>query len=193
MTNQYTVEDFMEHTHVHCSFALSSDTAAFAGSQSVKDRLVKELEKFNFTNVVSLVNGYTDAEEKAFSNAMHNKKIYVTIHHLGRMYHLDPKNPRAKKVFRTRPLLNVADYIDNGKPAEYHIQIIGSPNSGKTMLANMVRKVLSEVCPTTEVIIVDTDQWGINFYYGNDAEREMFFTNIRHRKINVGIGMLKGN
>lgn len=181
MINVYTNEDFMDYTHVFSSMGMPKDTSAHAGAQSVKARLVAELNSFNFSNVISGINDYTSIEEKAFVDAMYHKKIYITIHHLG----------KTLKPFSMRPALNITDYIDNGKPAEHHIQIIGKPNSGKTLLANMARKVLSALCPTTEVIIVDTDSPTFNFYYGNDTEREMFLTNIRHQKINIGVPMLQ--
>lgn len=191
MTNAYTINDFMEHVHVFSSMNMAKDSPARAGSQCVKAMLIAELEKFKFSNVVSAVSSYTSEEVKAFTAAMHYKKIYITTHVLTKGFQYDTLPALVNKPFNIRPRLNFTDYIDNGKPAEHHIQIIGGINTGKTVLVNMARKVLSELCPTAEVIVVDTDPYTFNFYYGDDAERESFLTNVRHQKINIGIPMLR--
>lgn len=190
MTNAYTINDFMEHVHVFSSMNMPKDSSERIGAQCVKARLLAELEKFNFGNVISAIGNYTLDEENAFVRAMYNKKIYITVHMLTKGFQFDSMPAVINKPFSIRPRLNFTDYIDNGKPAEHHIQIIGGINTGKTLLANMARKVISEILPTVEVIIVDTDPHSFNFYYGNDAEREMFLTNVRNQKINIGLPML---
>lgn len=186
----YTLEDFFEHTHVFTSFGFPREGMEYRGSQAVKTGLLEELEKFKFENLIWEVKSRSVEDVEAFVKSIAFKKVYITVHQVAKPFCFDGV-PGASRI-KMKPALRIADYIDQGKPAEHHIQILGGVNKGKTILANMVQKVLKGISPTTEVIIVDTDPYSWNFYYGDDAEREQFLSNIRHQKINVGTPMLTG-
>lgn len=186
----YTLTDFFEHTHVFTSFNFPKDSLEYNGSQGVKGAIVMELDKFKFENVIYDIKGHNTDDIAAFAKAMAFKKVYITVHQVAKPQML--YNVQSPSQIGMRPPLRIADYVDQGKPAEHHIQILGGVNTGKTILANIAKKILAGINPTIEVVLVDTDPYSWNFYYGNDEEREHFLTNIRHQKINIGVPMLTG-
>lgn len=181
--------DYLEHTHIHVANSFDKESAEYAGSKAVKDLMFKELTKFGFTDIKIDHEEYTERELAAYANAIGNKKIYITVHYVAQSLRLDNHVPVTRPL-RYRPELSISNFVDNGKPAPFHIQIIGGINTGKTTLVNMLRKVLYVINPTAEVIAVDSDPYSFNFYYGDDAERVGYFTNLKHRKINLCTPML---
>lgn len=184
-------QDYLEHTHVHVVNRFNKESDEYFGSQAISSLLVSELHDFKFTDVKSNVLSHTPEQVTAYVNAIKYKRLYITVHHVAQRFQLS-KHESQINPLNFRPRLGIEDHVDNGRPAEFHIQILGGVNRGKTTLANMLKKVISQLSPTTDVVIVDTDPYTFNFYYGDDAQRESFLTNLRHQKINVGIQMLHG-
>lgn len=186
-------EDFVDHVHIHPHFNISKPTPEGRGVEAIKAALVEELAKFNFKNVVSEIAPFEPDDVKALEKEIAYKKVFISIHHLSRVFRLEPSDEATQVRHNIRPRLQQFEYADNGKRVNYSIQVIGSPNTGKTTIANMLVKVLKTISPTTDVIVIDTDPYTPNFYYLNDAERQQFLANIaEHRRFNVGQLMLAG-
>lgn len=184
---------FIDHVHIHPHFNIPGDKPARRGVEAIKAGLVAELTKFNFKNVVSEIDSFGPGDIKALEKEIAYKKVFISVHHLGRAFNMEPSSEPQEDRHYIRPRLQQFEYADNGKRVQYSIQVIGLANTGKTAIANMLVKVLKTISPTTDVIIIDTDPYTVNFYYLDDAERKQFLANIaEQRHFNVGQPMLSG-
>lgn len=181
--------NFLNYVHVYTSMGFPKGTPERKGSKILEVGLLNELKSFQFNNVSSDMTEIAAEDVKAFNKAMHNSTIYITVHYTARPIR-NVGNLQRKYVIK--PSLNITETLDQGRPVKHHIQIIGGPNTGKTSLANMYCKVINQFNPTIKVIIVDIDPYTQNFYYLNDAGRELFLKNVRGQKINIGQPMHPG-
>lgn len=94
---------------------------------------------------------FTDAELEQ----LRSEPFYISEHYLTRHFIIDPKIVFGKVVdhpVRSRPALDTYNYANGGKWANHQWRVMGAANTGKTLVAMILKEMLENEIPGVTVI-----------------------------------------
>lgn len=113
---------------------------------------------------------------------------FITVHYLSQAitmdqrYQEDPNRPSLKP----NPIL--FKHANMGKRVESHYMVTGAPNTGKTVIAEVLKRSLEEFAPGAKVYLIDTDDCSYSFFdHTSDAERAMHVSYIKELEHTFGV------